>query len=85
MSTSSQNPDGSNDEIVDWTDLGQRMWSFLTGREAAINYRFIDMSVEVPRDTGSNAPRATWKLNGTLQVTTEDNQSARSETSQRSS
>jgi len=85
MSTSSQNPDGSNDEIVDWTDLGQRMWSFLTGREAAINYRFIDMSVEVPRDTGSNAPRATWKLNGTLQVTTEDNQSARSETPQRSS
>ena len=46
------------------------MWSFLTGREAAINYRFIDMAVEVPRDTGADAPRATWKLNGTLQVTT---------------
>ena len=27
----------------------------------------------MPRDTGSRAPRATWKLNGTLQVTTEDN------------
>ena len=49
------------------------MWSFLTGREAAINYRFIDMSVEVPRDTGTDAPRATWKLDGTLQVTTQDN------------
>ena len=49
------------------------MWSFLTGREAAINYRFIDMAVEVPRDTGAEAPRATWKLNGTLQVTTRDN------------
>ena len=41
------------------------MWSFLTGREAAINYRFIDMAVEVPRDTGAETPRATWKLNGT--------------------
>ena len=60
------------DQVVDWTDLGREMWSFLTGREAAINYRFIDMAVEVPRDTGSDAPRATWKLNGTLQVTTRD-------------
>ena len=63
-------------DVVDWTDLGREMWSFLTGREAAINYRFIDMAVEVPRDTGAAAPRATWKLNGTLQVTTTDNASA---------
>jgi hypothetical protein len=62
-------------QVVDWTDLGREMWSFLTGREAAINYRFIDMAVEVPRDTGAQAPRATWKLNGTLQVTTRDNAS----------
>lgn len=61
------------DDVVDWTDLGREMWSFLTGRQAAINYSFIDMSVEVPRDTGADAPRATWKLNGTLQVTTRDN------------
>ena len=59
-------------ETVDWTDLGREMWSFLTGRQAAINYRFIDMAVEVPRDTGPDAPRATWKLNGTLQVTTRE-------------
>ncbi len=65
-------PDGQGDQIVDWTDLGREMWSFLTGREAAINYRFIDMAVEVPRDTGAGAPRATWKLNGTLQITTQD-------------
>lgn len=63
----------TSDQTLDWTDLGREMWSFLTGREAAINYRFIDMSVEVPRDTGAGAPRATWKLNGTLQVTTKDN------------
>ncbi len=64
------------DQVMDWTDLGREMWSFLTGREAAINYRFIDMAVEVPRDTGAGAPRATWKLHGTLQVTTTDNASA---------
>jgi hypothetical protein len=73
MSTSQQSPDSRNDEVVDWTDLGQKMWSFLTGREAAINYRFIDMTVEVPRDTGSDAPRASWRLDGTLQITTDDN------------
>jgi len=76
MSESSQSPDGSSDEVVDWTDLGRKMWSFLTGREAAINYRLIDMTVEIPRDTGSNAPRATWRFDGTLQVTTDDNTSA---------
>ena len=66
-------PTTHDDDVLDWTDLGREMWSFLTGRQAAINYRFIDMSVEVPRDTGADAPRATWRLNGTLQVTTKDN------------
>ena len=63
-------PATADPQVLDWTDLGREMWSFLTGRQAAINYRFIDMAVEVPRDTGAQAPRATWKLNGTLQITT---------------
>jgi hypothetical protein len=62
-------------QVVDWTDLGRQMWEFLTGRDAAINYRFVDMVVEVPRDTGAQAPRATWRLHGTLQVTTSDRSS----------
>ncbi|WP_344044201.1 hypothetical protein [Nocardioides panacihumi] len=71
--TSTHETDGSTGgEVLDWTDLGQRMWEFLTGRNAAIHYRFEDMTVEVPRDTGSRAPRATWKVNGTLTVTTSD-------------
>lgn len=73
MSETVTTPTNKSGEAVDWTDLGREMWSFLTGREAAINYRFIDMAVEIPRDTGPGAPRATWKLNGTLQVTTKDN------------
>ncbi len=72
MSVSSQSVDGKTNEVVDWSDLGQRMWTFLTGRQAAINYTFTDMTVEIPRDTGDQAPRATWKIDGTLTVTTRD-------------
>ena len=63
-------------ESVDWTDLGKEMWSYLTGKGAAIDYSFVDMTVEVPRDTGSEAPRATWRLNGTLRITTRDRDNA---------
>ncbi|MEO8220566.1 MAG: hypothetical protein ABI563_07255 [Specibacter sp.] len=52
--------------ISDWSDLGQQLWSYLTGRGAVVNYSFMDMTVEVPRDIGPDAPRATWKFNGTL-------------------
>ena len=63
--------DGSNGD-VDWADLGQAMWDYLTGRGAAINYTFEEMTVEVPRDTGHDAPRATWVFNGNLRITTSD-------------
>lgn len=55
-----------------WTDLGKEMWSYLTGRDAAINYEFVDMKVDVPRETGPDAPSARWSLNGTLRITTSD-------------
>jgi hypothetical protein len=79
MTTETTRSSTTQQDVVDWTDLGREMWSFLTGREAAINYRFIDMAVEVPRDTGADAPRATWKLHGTLQVTTRDNSTGSSD------
>lgn len=72
MAVSNQSLDGTDSEVVNWSDLGGRMWTFLTGREAAINYTFSDMTVEVPRDTGTDAPRATWRIDGTLTVTTND-------------
>ena len=62
--------------VSDWSDLGQQLWSYLTGRGAVVNYSFMDMTVEVPRDIGPDAPRATWKFNGTLRVTTSDNESS---------
>ena len=76
--TQSQSPATSSEthNIKDWTDLGKEMWSYLTGKSAVIDYSFIDMTVEVPRDVGPDAPRATWKLNGTLRVTTSERSDA---------
>ena len=59
-------------EQVSWADLGREMWSYLTGKGAAIDYEFDDMTIEVPRDTGADAPRAVWRLDGTLRITTSD-------------
>lgn len=58
-------------ETTSFSDLGKEMWEYLTGSNAAINYQFVDMLVEVPRRTGSDSPRATWRLHGTLRITTE--------------
>ena len=71
-STTSHHDATGPQQVQDWTDLGREMWSFLTGRRAAINYEFVDMAVEVPRDTGPQAPRAVWKLDGTLRISTDD-------------
>ncbi len=64
-------------ETTSFVDLGKQMWSFLTGKGAAISYELIDMVVEVPRETGPQAPRATWRLNGTLRITTAEDVSNR--------
>ena len=53
-----------------FADLGKELWSYLTDRGAAVNYEFVDMAVEVPKATGPDAERATWKFNGTVRVTT---------------
>ena len=62
-------------QVTSFADLGKEMWSYLTGKGAAINYEFVDMMVEVPRETGTEAPRATWRLNGTLRITTAEGKS----------
>ncbi|MTD14630.1 hypothetical protein GIS00_11820 [Nakamurella sp. YIM 132087] len=58
-----------------FADFGKEMWTYLTGKGAAINYEFVDMNIEVPRETGPDAPRATWKLNGSLRITTAEDSS----------
>ncbi len=59
-------------ETTNIADFGREMWSFLTGKGAAIDYTFVDMIVEVPRQTGTDSPRAVWRLDGTLRITTSD-------------
>jgi hypothetical protein len=77
--SATENAAAGDRTIRDWADLAEEMWSYLTGKGAAINYQFIDMAVEVPRAIGPDAPRATWKLNGTLRVTTSDRDAAGSD------
>ncbi|HEY0812591.1 MAG TPA: hypothetical protein VGE11_04870 [Pseudonocardia sp.] len=57
---------------TDIREFGYELWNYLTGKEAVIEYSFTDMTVEVPKTTGADSPRATWKLNGTLRVRTAD-------------
>jgi hypothetical protein len=52
------------------------LWSYLTDRGAVVNYEFVDMTVEVPRETGPDSERAVWKLNGSLRITTTEQPSA---------
>lgn len=61
-----------NPDQTSWPDLGKEMWSYLTGRQAAINYEFVDMHIDVPRETGENAPTARWRIDGTLRITTSE-------------
>lgn len=58
--------------VTTFSDFGRDMWSYLTGREAVINYTFQDMSIDVPASTAPDAPAARWKLNGTLSISTSD-------------
>ena len=57
---------------TDISEFGKELWSYLTGKGATIEYSFEDMSVEVPKSTGADSQRATWKLNGTLRIKTTD-------------
>jgi len=59
-----------------FADVAKELWSYLTDRGAAINYEFVDMLVEVPKETGADSERAVWKLNGTLRITTSDEPAA---------
>ena len=72
MANASENSVITENDKVSFVDLGMALYERLTGRGAAINYEFREMVVEVPRDTGADAPRATWKLNGMLRITTDE-------------
>jgi hypothetical protein len=53
-----------------WPELAEALYEKLTGRSSQISYGFEDMYIEVPRNTGTDAPRAIWRLHGTLTIST---------------
>ncbi len=54
-----------------WPDLAIGLYDKLTGRNASITYDFKDMEVKVPSKVGEEK-FATWKLNGSLTISTSD-------------
>lgn len=60
---------------TDIGEFGHELWSYLTGKGAVIEYELDDMTVEVPKTTGPDSPRATWKMSGTLRIRTSDQDS----------
>ena len=42
---------------TDIREFGHELWNYLTGKQAVIEYTFQDMTVEVPKTTGPDAPR----------------------------
>lgn len=72
----SENTDVRGTDTTNIADFGREMWSFLTGKGAVIDYTFVDMTIEVPRETGPSSPRAIWKVDGTLRITTTDRDAA---------
>ncbi len=62
----------TNSDVTTWPQLAEGLYDFLTGRGATIEYAFENMEVQVPRDTGPEAPSATWRVNGTLRIRTSE-------------
>lgn len=60
------------DETTTWPDLAIGLYERLTGRGATITYEFEDMEVDVPSGTGEDAEHAHWRLDGTVRVTTRE-------------
>lgn len=67
-------PEEQIDETTTWPDLAISLYDRLTGRNAEITYEFEDMTVDVPSGTGEDAEHAHWRLDGTVRVTTRENE-----------
>lgn len=58
-----------------WPELAIGLYDKLTGRGAQITYEFEDLDLYVPSKVGEEAEHAHWKMNGTLKIRTEENES----------
>lgn len=55
-----------------WPELAIGLYDKLTGRDARINYEFQNFELSVPSSTAADAEHARWRMNGTLTVSTEN-------------
>ncbi len=53
-----------------WPEFAIGLYDKLTGRNAEISYAFDDFQVNIPSSTSDDAKHATWKMNGTLRIST---------------
>ncbi|NNK94427.1 MAG: hypothetical protein HKP41_08770 [Desulfobacterales bacterium] len=59
-------------DTTNWPDMFVGLYDRLTGRNAEISYAFDNLEIDIPASTAANAPKANWKFNGTLRITTKD-------------
>ncbi|NNE00462.1 MAG: hypothetical protein HKN47_24350 [Pirellulaceae bacterium] len=57
-------------DTQNWPDLAIGLYDKLTGRNAEISYSFVDLELSIPSSTSPDAKHATWKMNGTVRITT---------------
>jgi hypothetical protein len=60
------------EETTTWPELAISLYDRLTGRNAQITYDFEDMEVDVPSKAGEDADHAHWRVDGTLTITTRE-------------
>ena len=60
------------EEITTWPELAIALFEKLNERDAEIIYEFDNMQVWVPSSTSEDAPKAPWKMHGTIKVRTRD-------------
>lgn len=58
-------------ETKTWPELAIALYEQLTGKNAVISYEFDQFTLKVPSAVGSN-DHATWEMNGTLKISTEE-------------
>ena len=57
-----------------WPELAGALYDKLTGRNSEIAYHFDHLEVQVPSHAGAGAEHAPWSLNGTLRISTREQQ-----------
>ena len=62
----------NGEHTKNWPDLAIGLYERLTGANAEISYGFEEMKIQVPSGTGADAEHASWVLNGTLKISTNE-------------